>query len=117
MKEPILKRRHPLFAAFLSLSMLGLGQVYCGRLKRGILLFLCESLLILAYGMIRGFHSFSGLIIGFTIILLYTLYVCTDAFLLARRVKTLTLKPYNKWYLYIGIYLLTHGYGFIQATT
>ena len=40
MNTPIASARSPLFAVMLSLAATGLGQIYCGRIVRGLVLFL-----------------------------------------------------------------------------
>ncbi len=40
MSTPIAPARSPLIAVILSLAATGLGQIYCGRIVRGLVMFL-----------------------------------------------------------------------------
>jgi signal peptidase I len=97
------RRRKPIYALLLSLVIDGLGQMYNGRLKRGIILFLGFYLLmtiLLFTGLSFKFH---GMILYLAILLVYKFLVCLDAFNGAVKLKEITLKPYNKWYFYLII--------------
>ena len=95
------KPRKPWLAAMLTLLTIGLGHIYCGEGKKGILLF-CAGQLFL----VLGFVSFLcyppvGPIILITASLLFILYCMVDSVKVARRHNiSYTLKNYNKWYVY-----------------
>lgn len=99
-----IKKRHPLLSAFLSLISLGLGQVYNGELRKGILLKVTFFLAICMY----AFLSFTvthdlllllSLLCGFVLLKIYSI---GQAFLKSRRLKlSYTLRSFNKSYFYI----------------
>ncbi|MCD6594197.1 signal peptidase I [bacterium] len=97
------KRRKPIIALLLSWGAPGLGQVYNGQLKKGIILFLAfivTSILFLATSLV---YEFQGMIIGLLISIAFLLYIWGDALWNAHRRKEFKLKSYNKWYIYVVI--------------
>jgi signal peptidase I len=103
-----LKKRRPVIAFLLSLVTPGLGQMYNGKLKRGIVFFgVYEILLILLYVFSGLRYEFRGLVlfIAFIVILLgFFIYVLLDAIFNINKLRVTVLKPYHKWYLYVGIF-------------
>lgn len=102
-----LKKRRPVIAFLLSLIVPGLGQVYNGKLRRGIVFFLVfEFSLILLYLFSELRFKFNGLILflafGFTF-LGFFIYILSDAFRGINRLRVTVRKPYHRWYLYIII--------------
>jgi signal peptidase I len=105
------KGRNTLLAVFLALAMPGLGQVYSGELIKGVSYFL----IILAVSIIGvrgtillpdGWMMFSALA---TMVACGALYIATvvEAFRKASITdSTYQLKPYNRWYFYLAIWLL-----------
>jgi signal peptidase I len=51
------------------------------------------------------FHSFYGMLIGRAVILGFALYIIFDAAYSARRFRQIILKRYNRWYIYVIIFL------------
>lgn len=102
-----LKKTRPVIALLLSLIAPGLGQVYNGKLKRGIVFFLVfETLLILLY-LVSGLRfKFNGFILllacGFTF-LGFFIYILSDAFRGVNRLRVTVRKPYHRWYFYVAI--------------
>ena len=102
-KSRIIKR-HPLLSAFLSLISLGLGQVYNGELRKGIVLkvtfFLALCLYaFLSFKIIYDFFLLSAILFLFVILKLYSI---GQAFMKSRRWGTsYWLKGINKSYFYI----------------
>lgn len=101
------KPRRPWIAAVLSLSPPGLGQLYGGELKRALAVSLAHIGLIIGLLAVRLPGTFSGLIIFILVALSFLLWVIWDAVRIARRKKDYVLKPYNRWYLYLAIVLVT----------
>lgn len=91
------------------LSLLGgpLGQVYAGHLRRGIALWVVGGLIlpILALSSIFLPH----VRIGFPLLVLCTLsflvFVVVDAYLLAKRNRQTTLKGYQRWWVYVLLFV------------
>ena len=100
------RKRKPWLAALMSFYAPGLGQVYCGRLIRGIWLFAgfwaCVTIVlaILVYGRLGIFNLILSAVIGIG----YCLFVIIDAAGLAKHAGAdYVLRPYNRWYIYIGV--------------
>jgi len=102
-----LKKTRPVIALLLSIVTPGLGQVYNGKLKRGIVYFLLvEFLSVLVY-------VFSGLRFKFYGLMLYYasglsflgffLFILLDALFGINKLRVTILKPYHKWYFYVAI--------------
>ena len=98
------KRRHPLLSAFLSLISLGLGQVYNGELRKGILLKVTFFLAICLYAFL-SFKITLDLLLLLSLLSVFVLlkvYSIVQAFLKSRRLKPLyALRSFNKSYFYI----------------
>jgi signal peptidase I len=103
--------RHTLMAVFLALAMPGLGQVYSGELIKGISYFL----IILAISII----GMQGMVLLPDSMILFgalaetlacgALYIAAvvDAYKKASKADAAyQLKPYNRWYFYLAIWLL-----------
>jgi signal peptidase I len=99
--------RRPAIALLLSLITPGLGQIYNGQLKRGIILYLGCALLGPIFLLAGLFFTFYGMLISLAIILALWLFVGFDAFIRAAKSKAITPKPYNKWYLYLMVFLVS----------
>lgn len=92
------KKRNPFLAAFLSLICPGLGQMYNGELRKGIIYigiaillsifwFTCQPLFLLIY-------------------VAFEIFIVIDAFSFARKKDKYNLKSYNKVKFYILFYLI-----------
>lgn len=96
-------------ATLLSLLMPGLGQVYNGQVKKGLLiLILLQPGLLLTSVPILLLSPIAPLniVIPALIVLSAFLYIYVDAYKTARRLGSdYQLKAYNKWYVYIGVYI------------
>jgi signal peptidase I len=104
------KRRAPWLAAFLSLYMPGLGQIYNGQGKKGLfILLLAQPILWLTVVVIILFLHIAPLniMVPMLIVLGIYLYVPIEAFLTARRLGSYyPLKSYNRWYVYLAVCLV-----------
>jgi signal peptidase I len=101
-----IKRRSPLVAVLLSIVLPGLGQVYCGKLARGIIIYLGLWLLIAVVGLSGLITGFGGLIAAVAIIAVYQIVIAAEAGAAAVRLKEMPLKKYNRWYVYVAAILL-----------
>ncbi|MEE9327678.1 MAG: signal peptidase I [Cocleimonas sp.] len=97
----MIKKRNPIWAGILSVASMGLGHMYAGDLKKGIMI-VCFLLILILMAGVFGFLSTAYGIAIFVITLLCVLiYSIVSSIRLARKNKEYTLKSYNKWYWYI----------------
>jgi signal peptidase I len=91
MSIPNTPARSPLVAVMLSLAATGLGQIYCGRIVRGLAMFLGSLLfapVIVAAALLPPANVvLVGLIVALLAVLGVYVYSVVDAFLLARRCR------------------------------
>jgi signal peptidase I len=111
------KERKPLFALALSLFLTGLGQVYNGKPKKGIFLFLIWivfPLLLFQLGII-GPDKMLILFLLLSLLASLGIYIwaALDAWKQAKRLaKNYTLKFYNKLYVYILLIIVLNLFSF-----
>jgi signal peptidase I len=103
-------KRRPLVAVLLSFLSAGLGQVYCGRIARGLLLMLLSGglgPLLAVLVLIAPFRwSTAAVLAAFALPSLVWLYATIEAFILAIRTgHDYRLKDYNRWYVYLLLLL------------
>ena len=102
------KDRRPVIAFILSLIVSGLGQAYNVQPKKGLTLYVTILLLwALLIGVLGG--NFYGMLIAWAIIWGCYLFISFEALYSARRIGQVTLKGYNRWYVYAAIALI-HGF-------
>lgn len=93
MSTPNALARSPLIAVILSLAATGLGQIYCGRLVRGLVLFLGSLLfapaIVVAALLPPATIVLIGLILALLTVLGVYVFAVVDAFRLARRGRDL----------------------------
>lgn len=102
------KSRRPFVALLLSLLCPGLGQLYCGFPRRGLFF------AALSYGDAMALRYFGTeyplsdliLLFGFISIVIWAM---ADAYKLAKKIGTLQLKFYNRWYFYLALYIMVLG--------
>ena len=107
-------KRHIWAAIMFSLIMPGLGQVYCGKLARGLVL---NFLNILPLPIIIGLFSISNspALMLITIALISAggivqLVAIIDSACIAKRLRAhYELKDYNRWYVYVLFVLIVAG--------
>ena len=108
-ESPSFKPRRPWLAGILSLLGGGpLGQIYIGRMRRSLLLWLVGACLfsILAFATISLPIQRSGLILLFFCVVAIPIYFAVDAFLLARQDRFLPPKRYQRWWAYVLFFAL-----------
>jgi signal peptidase I len=100
-----LKKRKPILAFLLSLVSPGLGQIYNGQLGKGLLYLVGFFLtyIILSFLLLK----FYGMICYLIIMIGFFVFIVLDALRGALKLKAIALKSYNKWYIYLVIFLLT----------
>lgn len=98
--------RRAWIAALLSLALPGLGQLYAGRPKRALAVYLGGVLLIGALLIGGAPRSFGGLVAFLVVVLLFLLWMIVDAARVALRSRDYVLKPFNRWYLYLAAWLV-----------
>ena len=107
------KPRNVYVAFLLSLFFPGLGQIYNGQPKKGVVFFGLIFILSLFFWL-RLLYSFYGLLSFIIIHIALVIYIIIDAVKNAKRQKEYVLKPYNTWYYYlliaIGMWVITHLY-------
>ncbi|WP_288812135.1 MULTISPECIES: signal peptidase I [unclassified Sphingobacterium] len=105
--------RNAFKAGLFSLFFPGLGQVYNGQIKKGILYFALSYIIPVIFALTRWTTSFAGMGIFMTICISFLLFTVMDAILNAKRQKLYILKPYNKWYYYALIASLSFTMTFV----
>ena len=103
------KKRKPIIAFLLSVFTPGLGQIYNGRFKRGVILYLVQLIVFLVLILLGLFSKFYGAIIILVFALGFLIFIWLDALFDAIRLKEVPLKRFNKWYIYLVI-LLIHAF-------
>ncbi len=93
MSTPNAPARSPLVAVILSLAATGLGQIYCGRIVRGLAMFLSSLLFVPATVVAALLPPATVVLVGLMLALLAVLgvyvFAVVDAFLLARHSRDL----------------------------
>jgi len=98
------RTRKPWLAGLLSLFVAGLGQIYNGQAKKGIVFFL---ILFLASPIV--YSTFFAQIprpfniaLPFLILFSFRIYIIIDSFVVARKLEeSFEPKPYNSWHYYL----------------
>ncbi|MDH3601086.1 MAG: signal peptidase I [Candidatus Tectomicrobia bacterium] len=101
--------RVPWRAGLLGLLLAGLGQVYNGQMKKGIVFHCLLQLSALAALLILFALPLAPVnVVGPLLMVLFVyLYILIDAIRIARRQDaTYQRKAYNKWYIYLGIIVI-----------
>jgi signal peptidase I len=100
-----LKKRKPILAFLLSLVTPGLGQIYNGQFNKGVSYLVGFLLVYIVFSFLL--FKFYGMICYLIIMLGFFLFILLDALLGAIKSKTEALKSYNRWYIYLIIFLLS----------
>jgi signal peptidase I len=101
-------KRNAWVAAGLSLLAAGLGQIYVGRARRGLVLWLASiALAFLGIVLVVVLPSAPALIALALLIVSPLILIAIDAAKLARSADTpFPLRRYNRWYVYAGLAIL-----------
>lgn len=112
-----MRSRRPLVAALLSFVFLaGLGQLYCGRVKRAATQIAIGLLVLLAYLWLVKFHGIESFRLAIVLSVLLALllglkiFSAVDAFLIARRTRAAPLAWYQRWYVYALIVIASGAF-------
>lgn len=103
--ESLVRPRKPWLALVLSLVITGLGQIYNGQWKKGVLFFLAETVCGVVF--FFAFASFAGMLGAVLALIVFNLFVAGEAFVSARRLNQYSLKPCNRWWIYGAILCLS----------
>jgi signal peptidase I len=108
------KPRRPWLAALLTLFEIGLGHIYSGNFRKGLILFCMDQFLsfvfIASLTLVapNTFYVVFALSAGFAFII----YCVVDAAVIAKRNnKNYVPAKYNRWFVYVGYFLL-QGFSF-----
>ncbi len=88
----------------------GLGQIYNGQLKKGIIVFLTLNSFVIIIFFSNVVSTFHGMLISMSILILFIIVYCSDAVIVSIKNKNRYLKIYNRWYFYIVLIILNLGY-------
>ncbi|MDH3347587.1 MAG: signal peptidase I [Desulfobulbaceae bacterium] len=104
------KPRKPWLAVLLSVLTIGLGHIYVGKAKKGILLYVGQAVIFLVLIPLIIFKT--NIYFYFLLLLTglgYLIFCAVDALKTARENKhSYELLKYNKWYLYIACYIMAN---------
>ncbi|CAN5420581.1 hypothetical protein BH09BAC4_BH09BAC4_21420 [soil metagenome] len=110
-QTPSLKtvQRNPYVAALLSICIPGLGSIYTGQLKKGLIIYLFFALgLLILFRLIGLYSYFFTLVLTVTIALGIRIYEIVNVFTYTRKQPHYVLKAYNEWYVYVGLTALLY---------
>ena len=96
----MIKRRNPFSALLLSIIP-GLGQIYNGQLRKGLVFLSIDLLVPIAFGLAGILNKLNGLVTLLVFSLSFIIYRMADGFIQARKLSNYELRPYNKWYVYL----------------
>ena len=96
--------RKPIDVALLSLLTPGLGHVYAGSFKKGVILIALLYAVIYGAGLIGALPTFYGIASLCIFLICYYLYAIVSSVILARRTKNKQLNKYYHWYFYLAIF-------------
>lgn len=103
------KPRKIWIAAILTFLTIGLGHIYSGELKKGVLFYIGQYLvLVLCISLLYFFPSFIILMGALLIWPTYFLYCLIDAIRIAQKGRPFyQVKSFNRWYLYLIVVICT----------
>src|SRR5262245_35245952 len=101
-------RRRPWLAALLSFVVPGLGHLYVGYPLAALIAYVVELLsvaLMLVVGLLTS--SPAGILLSFlTPLAIYVAIAVHAAVLAARQPAAFELRSYNRWYVYLSVYVM-----------
>lgn len=101
----MIKRRNPFLALLLSIVP-GLGQIYNGQLKKGLVFLTIDLLVPIAFGLTGILNKLNGLVTLLVFSLSFIIYRMADGFIQAKKLTNHELKSYNKWYVYLSFVIV-----------
>lgn len=105
--DPQLKPRKWWIAGLLSTAQPGLGQIYNGQAKKGVMFFIAQSSSWLILPLLLKYPSALGFAAFYLILPTVYIYIALDAILNARKISNnYLLKAYNKVYIYIAYFVV-----------
>ena len=105
-----IKNRSPWDALFISILFPGLGQIYNGNLWLGLKFNAMGVILVLSYFFFLS-HFFIGTCVACVIAVTLGIFIHANAFLTAKRQKTIELRKYNSVFFYISYLVLVLNIG------
>lgn len=102
-----MKQRKPFVALFASLVIPGLGQLYNGDLNKFFVMYAISLSIDIWLLFTSILFTTFGLIIGIITHLSYRIFVAFEAFTKTQSIKSNPLKSFNRWYIYIGIIVMS----------
>lgn len=106
----ILKPRNKWLATFLSLLAIGLGHLYCGRPRRAGALIAVYALALIFFDKVVSLSSSVGFYFSFLLIAVVFVAACAvDSWRIARRIESIQIRWFNRWYIYAGLALVFAG--------
>ncbi len=104
------KPRREWLAVLLTIFQIGLGHIYAGNFKRGILLFFLGQILCLIFAVSLTVVAPNPPYMAFAIVMALAFFIscAADAALIAHNKKT-NYEPakYNRWFVYVGYFAIT----------
>jgi len=102
----VIKKRNPLLAAIATFGAFGLGQLYNGKHKKAAMAYMLW-IVIAAFTLLAPLSAnIMWLLASQALLYSVGLIVMIDAFRNARSLREISLRPYNRWYIYLAIVLL-----------
>ncbi len=101
-------RRRPSIALMLSLIMPGLGHIYCGRIVKGLVFVLLNSIPFL--GLLFTYASIGTITLLIMIFVSFGIFLTAiiDSYYIAKHTRLdYELKDYNRWYVYVLLIILS----------
>lgn len=108
------KARKPFIAFLLSIFTAGLGQIYNGQPKKGVIFFFLMLVLPIMFGLTKATLHFYGLLALIVLLFVLEIIIIVDAVKNAKRQKEYIPKNYNTWqfHLLIAIIMLSMNWFF-----
>jgi len=103
------KPRKPWIAGLLTLVTRGLGHLYAGSPKRGLILFTIEQCLVIALGISTIIYTpdIYSLLVFVVIGIGFAIFCILDAVKIAKtKREQYELSKYNRWYAYVGYFVV-----------
>jgi signal peptidase I len=102
------KPRKKLIAVVLTLLTIGLGHIYSGQVKKGIILFTLQHIImILSFFTLKLIPSLACLALVCAVVILYFLYCIFDDYQAAKQQSlSYDIQKFNRWYVYLGIIII-----------